>query len=54
MNTSGDAAEQIVRLTLEGYEVVLKITGSAAKNIAAFCMLHSGMRIRTKPAAGHG
>lgn len=42
MNTSGDAAEQIVRLTLEGYEVVLKITGSAAKNIAAF--LYAALR----------
>ena len=35
MNTSGDAAEQIVRLSLEGMEVALKLTGSAAKNIAA-------------------
>ncbi len=35
MNTSGDAAEQIVRLSLEGTEVALKLTGSAAKNIAA-------------------
>lgn len=35
MNTSGDAAEQIVRLSLEGVEVAAKITGSAAKNIAA-------------------
>ena len=32
---SGDAAEQIVRMSLEGAEVALKITGSAAKNIAA-------------------
>lgn len=35
MNTSGDAAEQIVRMSLEGTEVALKLTGSAAKNIAA-------------------
>ena len=35
MNTSGDAAEQVVRMSLEGTEVVLKLTGSAAKNIAA-------------------
>ena len=34
MNSSGDAAEQIVRLSLEGVEVAAKITGSAAKNIA--------------------
>lgn len=35
MNHSGDAAEQIVRMSLEGTEVALKLTGSAAKNIAA-------------------
>ena len=35
MNNSGDAAEQIVRISLEGTEVALKLTGSAAKNIAA-------------------
>ena len=35
MNNSSDAAEQVVRLSLEGTEVALKLTGSAAKNIAA-------------------
>ena len=35
MINSGDAAEQIVRMSLEGTEVALKLTGSAAKNIAA-------------------
>ena len=35
MNNSGDAAEQVIRLSLEGTEVALKLTGSAAKNIAA-------------------
>lgn len=35
MTNSGDAAEQIVRISLEGTEVALKLTGSAAKNIAA-------------------
>lgn len=34
MNNSGDAAEQIVRMTLEGTEVALRLSGSAAKNIA--------------------
>ena len=34
MNSSGDAAETIVRLSLEGMEVALKITGAAAKEIA--------------------
>lgn len=36
MNHSGDAAEQIVRMSLEGVEVAAKITGSAAKEIALF------------------
>lgn len=35
MNNSGDAAEQIVRISLEGTEIALRLTGSAAKNIAA-------------------
>lgn len=35
MTNSGDAAEQIVRMSLEGTEVALKLSGSAAKNIAA-------------------
>ena len=35
MNTSSDAAEQIVRMSLEGFEVAAKITGSGAKDIAA-------------------
>ena len=34
MNTGGEAAEQIVRMSLEGFEVAAKITGSGAKNIA--------------------
>ena len=34
MNNGGDAAEQVVRLSLEGFEVAAKLTGSAAKNIA--------------------
>ena len=29
MNHSGDAAEQIVRMTLEGVEVAVRITGTA-------------------------
>ena len=35
MNNSGDAAEQIVRLSLEGTEMALRLSGSAAKNVAA-------------------
>lgn len=34
MNTSGEAADQVVRYSLEAGEVALKITGEAAKEIA--------------------
>ena len=34
MNTGGEAAEQIVRMSLEGFEVAVRITGAGAKNIA--------------------
>ena len=52
MNSSGDAAEQVVRLSLEGTEVVLKLTGSAAKNIAA--ALYTILKNRDKnKIAGH-
>ncbi len=38
MNNGGDAAEQVVRLSLEGFEVAAKLTGSAAKDIAKLLM----------------
>ena len=34
MNNGGDAAEQVVRMSLEGLEVAMRITGSGAKNLA--------------------
>lgn len=34
MTNGGDAAEQVVRLSLEGFEVAAKLSGAAAKNIA--------------------
>ena len=34
MTNGGDAAEQVVRLSLEGVEVAAKLSGSAAKEIA--------------------
>jgi len=34
MNHSGEAAEQMVRMSLDGVEVAAKITGTAAKEIA--------------------
>lgn len=38
MNYSGDVAEQILRMSLEGVEVAVKITGRMAKEIAIFSM----------------
>ena len=35
MSISSDSAEQTIRLTLEGVEVVARISGVAVKNIAA-------------------
>lgn len=46
MNTSGDAAEQIIRISLEGFEVAAKITGNGAKDIAA--LLYAIMKDKTK------
>lgn len=46
MNNSGDAAEQVVRFSLEGTEVALKLTGSAAKNVAA--MLYAVLKDQKK------
>ena len=50
MNSSGDAAEQVVRLSLEGTEVALRLTGSAAKNIAAALYTILKNRDKTKTA----
>lgn len=52
MYNSGDAAEQVVRMSLEGAEVALKITGAAAKNLAAalYTVLKDQKRPRAKPA----
>ena len=46
MTNTGDAAEQVVRFSLEGTEIALKLTGSAAKNIAA--ALYSVLKNRDK------
>ena len=42
MSVSGDTSEQVVRLSLEGFEVLAKLTGTGAKNIAA--MLYAIMK----------
>ena len=35
MNTSSEAAEQVIRISLQGIEVAARLTGSGAKNVAA-------------------
>ena len=42
MNTSSDAAEQLVRISLNTVEVAAKITGNGAKNVAV--MLYAIMK----------
>ena len=51
MYNSGDAAEQVVRMSLEGAEVALKITGAAAKNLAAalYTVLKDQKKTKGKP-----
>ena len=42
MSVNGDVSEQVVRLSLEGFEVLAKLTGAGAKNVAA--MLYTIMK----------
>lgn len=51
MNSSGDAAEQVVRLSLEGFEVVAKVSGEAAKNIALLLISALKQEQKTKGKA---
>ena len=46
MNTSGEAAEQVMRMSLEGAEILIKLTGSGAKNAAV--LLYSICREQNK------
>lgn len=46
MNQAGDAAEQIVRLTLDGVEVAAKLTGAGAKELAV--MLYTILKDQKK------
>ncbi|MFR1293969.1 MAG: hypothetical protein ACLSBH_00180 [Coprobacillus cateniformis] len=34
MNTGGEAADQVIKMGLNGAEVALRITGAAAKEVA--------------------
>ena len=46
MNTSSDAAEQVVRISLEGVELAAKISGAGAKQLAV--MLYAILRDQKK------
>ena len=48
MNTSSDAAEQVVRLSLEGFEIAARITGCGAKNIGV--LLYTILKDKNKTA----
>lgn len=51
MNTSGDAAEQVVRMSLEGFETVAKITGKGAYELAKLLLSEMKKPQRTKGRA---
>ena len=51
MNNGGDAAEQIVRLSLEGFEVAAKLTGTAAKELTVLLVSVLRQEQRTKGKA---
>jgi hypothetical protein len=48
MNTSGEAADQIVRMSLNGVEVIAKITGVGAKNLATYLFAVLSEQKKTK------
>ena len=48
MNTGADAADQIVRMTLNGVEVAAKITGTGAKELAV--LLYAILKDQKKTA----
>lgn len=48
MNSSSDAAESMVKMTLEGTQVALRITGSAAKNLGVALLAISKGKTKTR------
>ena len=52
MLNGSDAADQVVRYTLEGTEVALKISGLAAKNVAAYLIAVLNENKKTRGRAG--
>lgn len=51
MSTSGDAAEQVVRMSLEGFETVAKISGKGALELAKLLLAEMKKPQRTKGRA---
>lgn len=48
MNNGGDAAEQVVRLSLEGVEVIARLSGTAAKEAAIMLAAAVKSNVQTK------
>ena len=51
MNTSGEAADQVMRMMLNGTEVLIKLTGTGAKNAAVLLYSIARQQKKTKGAA---
>ena len=51
MNTSGEAADQVMRMMLNGTEVLVKLTGNGAKNAAVLLFSVLRQQKKTKGAA---
>lgn len=47
MGTSGDVAEQVVRLSIDGIEVVARLSGEGIKNLAVFLIAAAQSREKT-------
>lgn len=50
MNTSADAADQVVKITLEGAEYAIRLAGSGAKNLAVMLYAMSKEQNKTRGA----
>ena len=51
MNTSGEAADQVMRMMLNGTEVLLKLSGAGAKQTAVLLYLALKQQHKTSGAA---
>ena len=51
MNTSGEAADQVMKMMLNGTEVLIKLTGTGAKNAAVLLYSMARQQKKTKGSA---